>query len=256
MCVKGRVVAAALLVAAAACASGTAGSKPANTLARESVVLSRWSPPAGQICTISETPSVLPAPNDVVDTAALRPRNLVAAAGRERYALFSLLFDSTGYPVRVKLIEPAATDSAPAYLESAIRSALRVRGERASMRLRIDFDSAGVASYRVGRSERCSPARIKRPVGRTGGTRPGGDSEESVSRNSVLVSWDVLVSETGQVIDAVPMGTQRLSGELMALLTDAMRQSTWHPGREDGVPTAMRTVFRQNVPVTVIRSSR
>ena len=247
------------LLAAAGCASGAAKQAPTAPSTRESIVLTRWTPPSGQVCTIAASPAVLPSAGELVDTAALVSQTVARAAGPDRHALFSLRFDEAGYATRVRLIEPQVGDSARGDLEAAVKAALRERpaGEPFGVRLRLDFDPAGTTRFRVGRSEHCAPARMKnRRSGSTNARRPGGDPSVQITRGSVPVTWDVFVSETGQVIDVAPVGTTQLSSEAVGLLIDAMRKSSWYPGRDDGVPVAMRTTFKENIRMTTITSTR
>lgn len=247
------ILALAAAAATSACASSAGGVRaPREGAARETVLLTRWTPPEGQECTVSTVPATLPAPTEIVDTAALAGAGLAAMNGATAFALFSLHFDSAGAADRVRMIEPELPEDDRMAMESKVRSALRPRGAGApfGVRLRVDVLPSGATTIRTGRTERCLPSRIpdpknvvrtvtntRTPVTTTGRSTGGGSRRETVR-------WQLLIDEAGRVVDVVRLPGSQIPAEILESMEASLRASRWNPGLDDGVPVPMRTEYR------------
>ncbi len=250
-----RALTMAAAVAAAACASGSAVRAPREPVARETVLLTRWTPPPGQECTVSTVPTAIPAPEEILDTAALGGAGLTAMNDQSPYALLSLHFDSTGASDRIRVIEPELTQEERTVIEAKVRAALRPRSAAPAfgVRLRVDVLPSGATTIRTGRTLRCLPSRLPDPrtVGRTvtSSRTVVGTSGRSTGAGSrrQTVRWQVLVDETGRVVEITRLPGAQVPAEILGSLESSLRVSRWNPGLDDGIPVAMRTEYRSEL---------
>jgi len=209
---------------------------PHDPAARQAVLLTANDLAPGRHCRIVDPEVPLPNVAAVLDTAAmpeyLRQAGVSADTG---YALFSLRYDSTGGPVRARLIEATFPDSLAGALELAVASAImpRTDGSRLAARLRVDL--APVANYRIGRSEYCEPEILARHAAGDPRfiTRPMGPS---ASRSVSVYKYDVAVSPRGNV-ESVRFLTP-MDAELESHLRTSVSSLQWQPALDDGAPVA------------------
>ena len=209
---------------------------PHDPAAREEVLLTSHDLAPGRHCRIVDPEVPLPNVATVLDTAAmpeyLRQAGVSADTG---YALFSLRYDSTGGPVRARLIEATFPDSVAGQLELAVASAIvpRTDGSRLAARLRVDL--ASVPKYRIGRSEYCEPEILARHAASDPRfiTRPMGPS---ASRSVSVYKYDVAVSPRGNV-ESVRFLTP-MDADLESHLRTSVSSLQWQPALDDGVPVA------------------
>jgi len=242
------------LALAAACVSKKLETpSPHDSAAREAVLLTPLNLTLGRHCRIVEPDVPLPDVATVIDTLAM-PELLHQAAvpAADGYALFSIRFDSAGHPTRARLIAATVPDSLRNGVQQAVASALldRPPGAQHPMRLRVDLTAQPV--FRLGKSEYCEAEAmtLRRAAGPTMLDAPG---ERTVSRGTTMLSYDVDVASTGEVLAV------RFRSALDAQAEEAMRQSMmkahWYPALDDGLPVASHVTV--SVPMktrTVIRA--
>jgi len=226
------------LAASAACTRRLPPPSPQDPAARQALLLTDRAVAPGRHCQIVAGEAPLPDIASVLDTAGMpeyfRQAGITASSG---YALFSLRFDSTGKPVRARLIEATIADSLAMPLQQAVASALleRVPAPPLAARLRIDF--AAAPSYRLGKSEYCNPVLVGTRGGSAGtsiGRATGGVGLTTVNR----LKYEVEISSTGEVTGVRFLSPPSIQTE------DAMRRAImeqhWLPALDDGLPVAVR----------------
>lgn len=231
-----------LAAAAASCARKLPPPSPQDPAARAAILLTAHDLAPGRRCRIVDAAAALPNVSTVLDTAAMPVylRQAGVAAADTGYALFSVRFDTTGTPVRARLIEATLPDSLHAAMEQAVASALVERGAASPLAVRLRIDFAPVQRYRLGKSEYCDPERIVHraaPDPRSLQLPVGPMASRSVS----TVNFDVDISATGQVV-----GVQTSSplGESMRTTVLAER---WKPALDDGMPVPARASTTERI---------
>ena len=235
-----RIRNATLLVLApifAACRPHSQPLTPQDSKARQAVLLTAHDLAPGRRCRIVDPEAQLPDVASIVDTAAvpeyLRQANV--SARDTGYALFSLRYDSTGKPVRARLIEATTPDSIADGLRAMISSAVvqRAAGTPIAARLRIDFTPAPV--YRVGKSEYCDPQQIPVHVvqGPPTTVLPRGPS---ASREVSSYKYDAEISATGTVL-AIRFDSF-IDPAVEVPMRVSMMKRRWEPALDDGAPVA------------------
>ena len=232
----------------AGCAGHARPAIPSDPAAREALLLTRHDLAPGRRCDIIDPGVALPALETVVDTAAvpdyMRQAGVSVNSG---YALFSIRYDSTGTPVRARLIDATFADSLARPMEVAMGSALMPRpaGAPLAARLRIDFSPA--RRYRLGKSSYCEPQMLaaanRDPRSTLLPRGPVG------SRSVRSYKFEVSISATGEV-----EGVRFLPPQDPAL-EDAVRASAarshWKPALDDGIPVSSRATETGTVETQV-----
>jgi hypothetical protein len=224
-----------LAIVAAACAPKKLPKpSPHDPAARESVLLTAHDLAPNRRCRIVDAAVVLPNVSTVLDTTAmpefLHQAGLEAETG---YALFSVRFDSTGKPIRARLIEATLADSLDDVVQQAVASALIDRGAGEPLAVRLRVDLAPVPRYRLGKSEYCDPEEIAQrgaPSPREV-ARPAGSV---ASRSTSTLKFDVDVSATGQVVGV------HATSPIDDRMRTALFEERWKPAIDDGLPVPAR----------------
>lgn len=226
----------ALLAATASCTRRVARPSPQGPAAREAILLTSHDlAPGRRRCRIVDPNVALPDVRAVLDTAAMPDylRQAGVAASDTGYALFSVRFDTTGKPVRARLIEATLPDSLHSAMQQAVASALIERGAGAPLALRLRIDFAPAARYRVGKSEYCEPEQIAHNA--TTDPRGAGPSPAPGTARSVTTfQYEVDISETGQV--TAVHAAQPLEEGIQSVVF----AERWKPAFDDGLPVAAR----------------
>ncbi|MFL5560465.1 MAG: hypothetical protein ACJ79K_03235 [Gemmatimonadaceae bacterium] len=231
---------AALLVVAplfVACRPQPASLTPRDSKARQAVLLTAHDLAPGRRCRIVDPEAPLPDVATIVDTAAMPEflRQASISARDTGYALFSLRYDSTGKPVRARLIEATTPDSIADALGEVIASAVvqRAPGNPIAARLRIDFTT--VLTYRLGKSEYCDPEQITvhfaqdpRATVETHGP--------SVSRTMTTYKYETDISASGAVL-AIRFDSF-IEPAVEVPLRESMMKQRYEPALDDGAPVA------------------
>ena len=222
------------IVAAAACAPKKLPKpSPHDPAAREAVLLTAHDLAPNRRCRIVDAAVVLPNVSTVLDTTAmpefLHQAGLEADTG---YALFSVRFDSTGKPIRARLIEATLADSLDEAVQQAVASALIDRGAGEPLAVRLRVDLAPAPRYRLGKSEYCDAEEIVQHAASSPETvhRPVGAPSRSVS----TLKFDVDVSATGQVVGV--HGSSPIDDRMRT----ALFEERWKPALDDGLPVPAR----------------
>jgi hypothetical protein len=230
-----------------ACAGHSSGAPASlDKRPREEVLLSDWKPTSAQKCTINAAPRVLPTVATLVDTGTLpiylAQGGIGSATGS---ALLSIKFDSTGRPTRSRVIESTLDEQGSSVLRLAVATALQSQapGENWGVRLRIDLGQS--PTYRVGRSEMCAPAPIGF-LGDDGGLSRPGENDRVISKGSMDLRYNVLVSSDGSVLTATLL-TPVTDLEMATVFQKAILSERWKPGLDDRVPVTMSTLRVQHL---------
>lgn len=222
-----------LLAATASCARRLPPPTPHDPAAREAILLTSHDLAPNRHCRIVDADAALPNVTAVLDTVAMPEFLRQAGLGSDTgYALFSVRFDSSGTPIRARLIEATLPDSVGAAMQQAVASALVDRGVGAPLALRLRVDLAPAPRYRLGKSEYCDPEEI---VQHAAGNpekvhRPVGAPSRSVSTLKI----DVDVSATGQVVGV--HGSSSIDDRMRT----ALLEERWKPALDDGLPVPAR----------------
>ena len=244
-----------LLAGLAAALAACAGTPPAAS--RATLLSEARHPALDRGCRVAAKHEELPAPEALVDAAALRAdaARLWSAAGRPAgYALFSLRYDRDGTNVRRALIEhdlpPEMADSLQALVFAHRKTAAPAK-EEWGVRLRVDLGEE--SALRVGRREVCAPAP-RDWAGRVAGTSfdvrdrflASFGPPSAADLNTVWVR--VRLDARGYVTEArVERGMTR--GMAESRLLNYVRTLVFVPATEDGYPVAGETSLPFRVPL-------
>jgi len=224
----GRLLSTVAMGTLAACASG--GSR--------AELLSDWTPPEGQSCTIAAEPDTLPPVSSLVELDRLRGAIARTLEQPHGHALFSLVYDSTGTWRRVAVIESDLQQSDQEGLTTLLRSQLKIPPHP---RLRLRLDVGEPIRMAVGRSEGCAPS-LRNALEIT--QRVNAMSSAHARRATVVLRvWVNAEGTPGQAEVARSSGDPRLDAEVRSLA----RYMRFHPALDDRVPVAVWAEF----PVTV-----
>jgi len=239
------LLAAGLLVAGCASMGGPAAEGGGGADSRAQL-LSDWQPPGDQICEVTSTPEVLPAPDELVDAYGLAGALNAAFEGEvpPGRALLSLRQDSTGVWTRVAAIEgtlpPPALERVAGILEPHLTDVpvgnVRLLVETAAGSGVDDGLHYGLR-LTVGRQEGCGPTVANR---------------DYVSRELERL-WRQFGVEA-QMLLYVDVDTEgrATAGELVrpSVLADLdaeverlLLRITFHPALSDRIPIATRVQF-------------
>jgi TonB family protein len=226
----------ALLAAVAPIFSGCSSKAAGGDISpreRESLLLSNWRPPGGQTCQIEEPPSGLPAVDVVIDSGAVESAITdlwMAATSRPGYALFSIhaTRDSSGAPIRVKIIESDVAERTAATLEALVSRYLRhPPPDQSSVRLKIEVGPT--PRFTIGAQETCKPHLRNRE-----------QVSELLERAAPYVSgpgtarvW-VFIDTRGNVRNA-RIETSSGNGEVDSLAMQLVYRMKFHPALQDRV---------------------
>lgn len=230
----------------------------ARSIDREAVLLSSWRPTAPQRCMVATTPAVLPPVDSLLATdavpALLEQGGIAVTRGS---ALVSLKFDTTGAVARVRVIESTIPDDAVPILEQVVLSALQPQSapQPWGVRLRIDLDSQ--PRFRVGRAEKCPPARIPTvgPAASTSAAPQGAAvAQRQVGKSRHSIRFAVTVDPTGHVAEARALTN---AGDDMAeYLRDLVLRDRYLPGLDDRVPVTMTVERVQKLTFVLVVPSQ
>jgi hypothetical protein len=210
---------------------------PQGAEAREAVLLTTHTAP-GRHCTIVDANAPLPAIGTLLDTAAM-PDYLKQAsvAPDSGYALYSLRFDSTGHPVRARLIEATIAPELVAPLQQAIGSALLDRGDGHPLAARLRIDFAPSASYRLGKSEYCDPEEIRQQATQTITTATVAAGPGTTRMITARIKYELVISPNGVVSDVrFANADPRMYNEVSA----SLQRQLWKPALDDALPVEGR----------------
>jgi hypothetical protein len=240
------ILSAPLLAAlAAGCHSHVGPGAPG--LSREQAVLSDWQPPTGQACQVAPTPVTLPTVVALLDTstmpAYLEQGGIETASGS---TLFSIRFDSSGRPVRVRVIESTMPERFSSTLRQAVASAIQPQGPGKGYRLRLRVDLGPTRRYQVGRSETCPPVLNYSGTYAEAPPHPGDISDRTVDKRIQEVRFTVLVGDDGAVL-AVKLATGIGNPDFEAAMEKYLMKEHWKPGLDDRVPVAMSVVRTERI---------
>ncbi|HEU0012222.1 MAG TPA: hypothetical protein VFQ45_00990 [Longimicrobium sp.] len=253
-----RLPALLLLAGAAGCGAAMGGGPRPM---RAELLTDRPVPPDRRIeCTVMREPEALPAPDALVDAAALRADAAALWAARGQppgYVLFAIRHDPDGVNVRREVIEHTVTDALADSLQELVFAHRRVTApaEREwGVRLRVDLGAQ--PTLRVGRSELCPPYREEdRWIAQPSRDMPFFSSAAARDPFDVddMVRVRVVVDARGRVMDAqIERGMVRADASLLY----GIRNMLFFPAEQDGHPVAGETVIRVFRPIPTRRTVR
>lgn len=252
---------AGLLVAGCASMAGPAegGGGGADSRAE---LLSDWQPPGDQICTVTSTPEVLPAPDELVDAYGLAGALNAAFEGEvpPGRALFSLRQDSTGVWTRVAAIEGTLPEPALERVAGILEPHL-TRRPVGNVRLLVET----AADEGAGDGPQDGPQDglqdglhdglhygLRLTVGRQEGCGPTVANRDFVSRELERLWRQFGVEAQMLVYVDVDAEGQATGGELVrpsvlagldAEVERLLLRITFHPALSDRIPIATRVQF-------------
>jgi hypothetical protein len=208
---------------------------------------------------VSTLPIALPEPDSLLATDAVPALLEQGGIGVTRgSALLSLKFDTSGAVMRARVIESTIPDDAVPILEQVVLSALHRRSaaEPWGVRLRIDLDPQ--PRFRVGRAEKCPPARIP-TVGPAASTnaapRGAAVAQRQVGKSTHSVRFAITVDPDGRVAEAKPV-TNAGDESTVAILRRFALADRYLPGLDDRVPVTMTVERLQKLTVVGVVPSR
>ena len=221
-----------LALAATGCASHPPAVAPLAPAAREALFLTRNDLAPGRHCDIVDPGVPLPSIATVLDTAAM-PDYLrqAGAAADSGYGLFSVRFDSTGKPVRARLIEATFADSLRQAMQQAVASSLLQRGPGAPLAARVRVDLGSTPAYRIGKSEYCQPVQLPPE---SSPKRMLDPDQSTVARSAEKVYYEIQVSPDGEV--AAVRFVPSIAMELDQAVRPWLMAQRWKPALDDGQP--------------------
>ncbi len=248
---------AGLLVAGCAGMGGPAAGGGVGADSRAEL-LSDWQPPGDQICTVTSTPEVLPAPDELVDAYGLAGALNAAFEGEvpPGRALFSLRQDSTGVWTRVAAIEGTLPE--PALERVAGILELHLTG-RPVGNVRLLVETAADNGLGDGLEDGIGDGRddglhygLRLTVGRQEGCGPTVANRDFVSRELERLWRQFGVEAQMLVYVDVDAEGQATGGELVrpsvlagldAEVERLLLRITFHPALSDRIPIATRVQF-------------